>query len=406
MAWAKRLVLNSAWTWCLLLSSTGCWNVPSARELSSSSAANQQMERMARMKETIEKGEPRTVRSQQPSDPKATLNPPAAVTQTSGNSADAPASRSPHMVRIVAMVGNTPIYESEVREGVAQRVGEIQAVSGSARETKERQVRRQELRRIIERELILDEMFVRINNPKAKGASTVLDELKEASSKEADRRLREFKERTRLKSDDDFRIMLQGQGVTVEGLRRQIERNFMMQTYLRELLQTKVSGINIGEIRDYYDSHPDEFQTSDVIKWQDLFINVNKFPNRTQAKQYADTLVQRARRGEDFMQLVKLFDMGLGSGWGAGEKPGEIRPLEVEPVLLTMKPNEVNIVEIETGFHIIKMVERAFAGRKPFDDQVQLEIRRKLQGNISEREYQRLVETLWRRNQPVIYVAD
>ena len=55
-----------------------------------------------------------------------------------------------------------------------------------------------------------------------------------------------------------------------------------------------------------------------------------------------------------------------------------------------------NLIETPAGYHIVKVVERDVAGTKPFDDKVQLDVRRRLMRDLQEVEYKRLVEKLWR----------
>ena len=52
------------------------------------------------------------------------------------------------------------------------------------------------------------------------------------------------------------------------------------------------------------------------------------------------------------------------------------------------------VVEMEPGFHVVRVAERSYAGRRPFDDKTQAEIRRKIQAKVSEREFRRVVDGL------------
>jgi hypothetical protein len=61
---------------------------------------------------------------------------------------------------------------------------------------------------------------------------------------------------------------------------------------------------------------------------------------------------------------------------------------------------------METGFHVVRVAERTYAGRRPFDEKTQMEIRKKLQAIVQEREYKRVVEALWRRVQPQVLVTE
>ena len=142
------------------------------------------------------------------------------------------------------------------------------------------------------------------------------------------------------------------------------------------------------------------------MKWQDLFVLKERFKTPGEAKQYADSMVARASRGEDFSKLASEFSMGdskLRNGAGVGEKPGEIFPSDLEPTILALKAGQITVKETETGFHVLRVAERTYAGVKPYDEKVQAEVRRKLQAQIYEHETKRFVDTLWKRIQPQIW---
>ena len=58
---------------------------------------------------------------------------------------------------------------------------------------------------------------------------------------------------------------------------------------------------------------------------------------------------------------------------------------------------------METGFHIVKLLDRTYQGRKPFNEAVQKEIREKLRQQVFMQEMKRIVNDLKRR--AVIEVA-
>jgi parvulin-like peptidyl-prolyl isomerase len=70
----------------------------------------------------------------------------------------------------------------------------------------------------------------------------------------------------------------------------------------------------------------------------------------------------------------------------------------VEPAVWALKPGEVSsVIATPVGYHIVKVVERDYAGTKPFDAKVQAEIREKILKQSREAEYRRVVEDLWRK---------
>jgi hypothetical protein len=325
--------------------------------------------------------------------PPVTANPPTPIPKLEGDA----------QVRIVASIGNNPIYESEVREAVYQRMGEFVRLSDSQRAVKEHEIFREELRKIIERELVLDDMAATMSAHKQ---SAMLAKFRETAAKEADSRLREFKKERGIPSDAEFRTILRSQGLTLAGIRRQIERGFMMQTYLRERLAPNMDNLSLADMREYYSAHLADFKAEDGVKWQDLFVLKEQFKTPDEARQYAMNLATRAGRGDNFVKLVADYGMGdskLRNGAGVGEKPGEIFPQELEPTILALKQGQVTVKETESGYHILRVSERTYAGARPYDEKLQAEIRRRLQNEIFEREAKRFVDTLWKRTQPQIW---
>jgi peptidyl-prolyl cis-trans isomerase SurA len=301
-------------------------------------------------------------------------------------------------VKVVAVIGaGNVITDQEVLESVRQRMGEYVQLTGHEREAKERALYVEELRKVIERELILDEMFQRLKKAKP----GVIDELKDFAAKAADRQLREFKKFYRVRTDDEFRDLLASQGLTLPVIRRQLERQMMADEYVRSMLKEKGRAVGLGEIHDYYLKNPGEFATDDRVKWLDVFVSFNRFATAREAFDHAEAIRRQAAAGADFVALSRQHDHGLAgqqNGEGVGQKRGEIRPADVEPAVWALRPGEVSgLIETPAGYHVVKVVEREHAGTRPFDPKVQAEIREKLTKRLREQEYRRLVEELWRK---------
>jgi peptidyl-prolyl cis-trans isomerase SurA len=302
-------------------------------------------------------------------------------------------------IKVVALIGaSNLITDQEVIEAVRQRLGEFRDLPGAARVAKEKTLYAEELRRIIERELILDDMYAKL---KKQGRLTLVDEIKEFAEKAADQNLRAIRKGSGLSSDEEFQSMLRAQGLTQPVIRRQMERQLMADEYVRSAIKEKGRTPGFADIRADYEQHPDEFKTDDKVKWLDIFISFNKHPTRQAAYQHADKVRTEAANGTDFVALVKQHDNGLAigaGGVGVGSKRGEIQPPDVEKTVWSLKAGEVsNLVETPTGYHIVKVAEREYAGIRAFDVKAQHQIREKLLRQYREAEYHRLIEELWRK---------
>jgi parvulin-like peptidyl-prolyl isomerase len=298
-------------------------------------------------------------------------------------------------VSIRAHVNGVPIFDDEVREICYPALVSLSPqLSESERSAKQTEIFRDGLQQIVDREIILQDAHARLS----KNGKIYLDKLQAAASKEFDKTVRQMKSRSGVKTDDEFKDLLKQQGQSLEGIRRQFERNFMAREYMRSMIYPKVErSTSHQDITDYYREHPNEFQAVDNVKWQDIFIDAGRYPSREAARAFAEQLASRARNGEDFAKLSQ-YDNGDSSyrnGEGFGQHRGEIKPIEAEQILFQMKDGQTGpVVEIATGFHVIRLIHREYAGLMPLNEKTQDEIRRKLQNVVVDRETKRLLAQL------------
>jgi peptidyl-prolyl cis-trans isomerase SurA len=297
--------------------------------------------------------------------------------------------------RIRATVNAVPILDEEVRQAVYPYLVAIEHLPEPERSNKRKEVLENELKQLIERELILQDMFGRL-----KDRERILDKFKEAANREFDKKMRKLKEGNHIKTDEEFKAFLRAQGVSLAEFRRQFERNFLATEYMRSRIGSAIDRVSLQQIKEYYEQHPEQFQINDSVLWQDIFVDASKFPDRARARQLAEQLIARARAGEDFAKLAQQFDQGDSSyrnGEGYGHQRGEIRPPEAEPILFGMHDGDIGpILEQPNGFHIIRLVKRDYAGLKPCDDKVQKSIKNKLESEVYQREWQRIIAELKR----------
>lgn len=300
-------------------------------------------------------------------------------------------------VKVVALVGaSSLVTDQEVVEAVRQRMGELNGLDPVARKEKEKEMYAAQLRSIIARELILDEMYTKL---KKGGKAALIDDIKDYAGKSADFTVRGI--RKNFPTDEAFKEYLDSQGITVPILKRQFERQTMASEYVRSALKDKARTPGLADLRDYFDTHPDEFKSSDKVLWLDVFISFRKHPSDRAAYDHAQTVLQQAALGADFPALSKKYDDGLSGnqgGVGIGIERGKILPPDVEGTVWALKPGEVSdLIATPVGYHIVKVVKREYAGQRPFDAKVQNEVREKLMRKYRDVEEQKLIEELWRK---------
>jgi hypothetical protein len=299
---------------------------------------------------------------------------------------------------IRATVNGHPILDSELREACwiqLRQAAELPEPQASARQ---HEILKQELDKLIDREVVIAEAEDRLKHRKE-----IWGKLEELAAKEYEKQLQSMQQRANVKNEAEFRAVLAAQGMTLPNLKRQIERSFMSGEYMRSRIYPVIEALGHEDFLQYYNQHPGEFQNEDRVKWQDIFIFADspRFANRGQAKDVAEHVAEHARDGEDWSQLAtQWYNMGDSKdrkGDGLGQKRGEIKPPELEQGLFQMEPGQVAILELPTGFHVVRLAQREFAGPQPFDEKTQSEIKKKLQNLIADREYKRILKELRRK---------
>src|SRR5262245_8514728 len=295
---------------------------------------------------------------------------------------------SSRKVTVRAWVNGKPIFDDEVMQNIpGSLLRELGKLPDGQRSEKLTELFNQTLDQTIEQEVVYQEAVRKLEkaNPKT------LDKLKTMAEQEFEKMIEKIVKNPQVSTEEvnEFKRLM----------RRPTERSFISMEYMRSrifpLLQQAIS---YPEIKDYYDTHSNEFQRVESVKWQDVFIAVSpKLPTVADARQFADDLIAQCRTGADFAKLSQYDDgdSKFRDGEGQGSRRGEIRPAELEAYLFKMRNGQIGpVVELATGVHIFRLVSRDPGGMLPLNEAVQNQIRSKLRNPLADREYKRIAREL------------
>jgi peptidyl-prolyl cis-trans isomerase SurA len=179
--------------------------------------------------------------------------------------------------------------------------------------------------------------------------------------------LADLRKEQNLEDDAKFQGALRQEGMTVDDLRRQVERGFLIQQVQRDEVGSKLS-ITEEEARMYYQQHRNEFVEPATVTLREILIAV---PTTTQAgeagvsvgamdaaEKEAIAVRDRVTAGEDFGKVAS--DVSDSSSKANG---GLIGPFNLNDVseslrktLETMKPGDVTEpLRVANGFQILKL---------------------------------------------------
>ena len=178
-----------------------------------------------------------------------------------------------------------------------------------------------------------------------------------------------------LQDDAKFQQALAQENMTMEDLRKQLERQMLIEQVQRQEVGSKLT-ITEEEARQYYARHPDEFTDPSSITLREILVEVpaetggvNVAKDDAAQKKIAD-LRARALKGEDFAKLA-----GEASDSSSKANGGLIGPFsrddmspELQAIVDKMKPGDITEpIRTPRGYQLFQLVTMKPAQLQPFD---------------------------------------
>jgi peptidyl-prolyl cis-trans isomerase SurA len=199
-----------------------------------------------------------------------------------------------------------------------------------------------------------------------------------------------IKKENNIQSDDDLQQQLRREGMSLDDLKRNIERSIMKRQLLSHELESKIA-VSEDEVRADYEARRAEYDRPGSLHLQEIVV---KTQSGSQA--LAGDLVRRARGGEDFAELARAYSSAStrSSGGDLGRlSKGDLTP-EVEKAAFALPVGGVSDpLPTPEGYRILKVVEKTEPTQVPFEE-VKGEIQKRLSAERTDREYESYMEGL------------
>ncbi len=191
--------------------------------------------------------------------------------------------------------------------------------------------------------------------------------------------LEKMRKENNLQDDQKFYSALKQEGMTVEDLRKNIEKSFMVNQVQRDEVGSKLS-ITEEEARQFYLAHKEDFAEPASVTLREIIIDVPATTKGGQAvmsvateddaKQKIEAVRARIMAGEDFGKVAA--EISASASKANGGLIGPINLSEVSPALQQMiekmKPGEVTQpIRAARGFQILKLETLKPAAIQPFE---------------------------------------
>ncbi len=173
-----------------------------------------------------------------------------------------------------------------------------------------------------------------------------------------------IKKENNIGSDDELRDQLRREGMSIDDLKRNIERSVLRRQVLQRELESKMT-VPEPEARADYDAHLSDYTREPSVTLQEIFVK----GEGPETKQKALSLATRARGGEDFGALAREASEGAtaSNGGDLGTLArGDLAP-ELQKVAFALSPGDVSDpIAQGGGYRLLKVVEKKDGSVVPF----------------------------------------
>jgi parvulin-like peptidyl-prolyl isomerase len=171
-----------------------------------------------------------------------------------------------------------------------------------------------------------------------------------------------IKKENNITSDEELNQQLRREGMSLDDLKRNIERSILTREVLRRELESKMN-VSEADARAEYEAHKADYIHQPTVHLQEIVLPA------ADAAQAAE-LVKRARAGENFEELAKANSRGAtrDSGGDLGRVSRGDMAADIEKVAFAMPAGGISdpLPIASGGYRILRVVEKTEGRTVPF----------------------------------------
>lgn len=177
--------------------------------------------------------------------------------------------------------------------------------------------------------------------------------------------------KSRNLSMDDFKKMMEEQGMSWDDLNKRITMSMKFEKYLDKELKSQIKDANDAQVKAFYDQNISRFSKPEQVRASHILYGIMQAPEGTDPNTFKKEQLEKAQKalakvkeGADFAELAKQ-DSSCPSAKEGGDlnyfSKGQMVP-EFDKVAFELPVGQVSdIVETQFGYHIIKVTDHKAA---------------------------------------------
>lgn len=306
--------------------------------------------------------------------------------------------------QILTRVGSELVLMSEILPLVNETLSGVEGIE-NASESDLAMAREQLIRKILPQHIEMKLLYVDAKRNLPPEAITNINQqlTKRFEEVEVSERMKKLK----LNSRRELEEQLAKWGTSLEQEKRAFVEKAIAQQWVFEKLR-KDEEITHEELLDYYQAHAAEYEHPTRVRWEHLEVSFARHPDKREARHIIAMMGNAVQQGRPFAEVAKEGSEGVMATRG-GQRDwltqGSLKSEILDRALFSLSVGAMSpILEDETGFHIVRVVEREDAFRTPFEE-IQGEIREELKNEHKQKRLKEFVEQL-REEIPVKTIFD
>lgn len=267
------------------------------------------------------------------------------------------------------------------------------------------------MRQLIETKLLYGDAKRTIQAKNAEGWSKLVEDIgKDFESRELQRQIKRAKIGTRAELDAMFAKM----GTSVEREKRAFIERAIASQWLHQQTESNEAELPPQELWRYYADHVADYTYPAEVRWEHMMTKMARYEEADSRRRLCIMGNRVVREGIPFAEVAKRESQGPDAASGGLHDWTKLDELSVGPTHVSPELRHAletlpiggmsQVIEDSQGFHIVRVLERKPAGQTPFD-QVQAEIKAKLQQDLGNKKMDEFVAKL-QRNATVRTVFD
>ncbi len=307
---------------------------------------------------------------------------------------------------VVAVVGNTPVLAGDLLPRIEGRVKEITEKTESTPSAEELHYMRAVMFRSLLSQTIQLKML-RESFLLSQVGTQAADKRREAEQKLQARARQMFTEselprlyeKLDVNTIDDVDRRLREIGSSFESHRRDFIDQMLAHLYRSDAIP-KDPDVNLVEIQQFYEDHVEDYRTKDQARWEQLTASFEKSGTRESTLMAIIEMGKEAYFGGSMQAVAKLKShepFAARGGLHEWTNRGSLASDRLEQQIFSLPIGVMSeIIEDETGMHIVRVLERRPAGVRPLSE-LQDEIREKVKKEKIDEAIKRVTEQMNRR---------